>query len=67
MQPKHVSSGIVVLNVRWSLIRVVSQERDYCSIIIWHLQSVVKYYYYSGLILPLFLKKIHDFQDNGKS
>ena len=30
MQPKHVSSGIVVLNVRWSLIRVVSQEMDYC-------------------------------------
>ena len=30
-KPKHVSSGIVVLNVRWSLIRVVSQEGDYCS------------------------------------
>ena len=29
-KPKHVSSGIVVLNVRWSLIRVVSQEGDYC-------------------------------------
>ena len=29
-KPKHVSSGIVVLNVRWSLMRVVSQERDYC-------------------------------------
>ena len=29
-QCKHVSSGIVVLNVRWSLIRVVSQEGDYC-------------------------------------
>ena len=28
-KPKHVSSGIVVLNVRWSLIRVVSQEGDY--------------------------------------
>ena len=30
-KPKHVSSGIVVLNVRWSLIRVVSQEGDYCT------------------------------------
>ena len=30
-KPKHVSSGIVVLNVRWSLIRVVSQEVDYYS------------------------------------
>ena len=30
-KPKHVTSGIVVLNVRWSLIRVVSQERDYCT------------------------------------
>ena len=29
-KPKHVSSGIVVLNVRWSLIRGVSQEGDYC-------------------------------------
>ena len=29
-KPKHVSAGIVVLNVRWSLIRVVSQEGDYC-------------------------------------
>ena len=29
-KPKHVFSGIVVLNVRWSLIRVVSQEGDYC-------------------------------------
>ena len=29
-KPKHVSSGIVVFNVRWSLIRVVSQEGDYC-------------------------------------
>ena len=27
-KPKHVSAGIVVLNVRWSLIRVVSQEGD---------------------------------------
>ena len=33
-KPKHVSSGIVVLNVRWSLIRVVSQEGDYCIYII---------------------------------
>ena len=33
-KPKHVSSGIVVLNVRWSLIRVVSQEGDYCTAII---------------------------------
>ena len=31
-KPKHVSSGIVVLNVRWSLIRVVSQEGDYCTL-----------------------------------
>ena len=31
-KPKHVSAGIVVLNVRWSLIRVVSQEEDYCTI-----------------------------------
>ena len=31
-KPKHVSSGIVVLNVRWSLIRVVSQEGDYCVV-----------------------------------
>ena len=30
-KPKHVSAGIVVLNVRWSLIRVVSQEGDYCT------------------------------------
>ena len=30
-KPKHVSSGIVVLKVRWSLIRVVSQEGDYCT------------------------------------
>ena len=30
-KPKHVSSGVVVLNVRWSLIRVVPQEGDYCS------------------------------------
>ena len=30
-KPKHVSSGIVVLNVRWSLIRGVSQEGDYCN------------------------------------
>ena len=30
-KPKHVSSGIVVLNVRLSLIRGVSQEGDYCS------------------------------------
>ena len=29
-KPKHVSCGIVVLNVMWSLIRVVSQEGDYC-------------------------------------
>ena len=27
-KPKHVSSGIVVLNVMWSLIRRVSQEGD---------------------------------------
>ena len=27
-KPKHVSSGILVLNVRWYLIRVVSQEGD---------------------------------------
>ena len=33
-KPKHVSSGIVVLNVRWSLIRVVSQEGDYCMMTI---------------------------------
>ena len=33
-KPKHVSSGIVVLNVRWSLIRVVSQGGDYCIVII---------------------------------
>ena len=33
-KPKHVSSGIVVLNERWSLIRVVSQEGDYCNQII---------------------------------
>ena len=26
-----MSSGIVVLNVRWSLIRVVSQEGDYST------------------------------------
>ena len=32
-KPKHVSSGIVVLNVRWSLIRVVSQEGDYCTVV----------------------------------
>ena len=36
-KPKHVSSGIVVLNVRWSLIRGggggVSQEGDYCSLL----------------------------------
>ena len=31
-KPKHVSSGIVVLNVRWSLIRGVSQEGDYCTV-----------------------------------
>ena len=31
-KPKHVSSGIVVFNVRWSLIRVVSQEGDYCTV-----------------------------------
>ena len=30
-KPKHVSSGIVVLNVRWSLIGGVSQEGDYCT------------------------------------
>ena len=30
-KPMHVSSGIVVLNVRWSLIRGVSQEGNYCS------------------------------------
>ena len=29
-KPMHVSSGIVVLKVRWSLIRVVSQDGDYC-------------------------------------
>ena len=29
-KPKHVSSGIVDLNVMWSLIRRVSQEGDYC-------------------------------------
>ena len=29
-KPKYVSSGIVVLNVMWSLIRRVSQEGDYC-------------------------------------
>ena len=29
-KPKQVSSGIVFFNVRWSLIRVVSQEGDYC-------------------------------------
>ena len=39
-KPKHVSSGIVVLNVRWSLIRVVSQEGDYC-IIDWTLMAIV--------------------------
>ena len=33
-KPKHVTSGIVVLNVRWSLIRVVSQVGDYCNGII---------------------------------
>ena len=27
----HVSAGIAVLNVRWSLIMVVSQEGDYCT------------------------------------
>ena len=33
-KPKHVSSGIVILNVLWSLIRGGgggSQEGDYCS------------------------------------
>ena len=30
MQTLELSSGIVVLNVRWSLIRGVSQEGDYC-------------------------------------
>ena len=34
-KPKHVSSGIVVLKVRWSLIRVVSQEGDYCICLLW--------------------------------
>ena len=31
-KPKQVSSDIVVLNVRWSLIRVVSQEGDNCTL-----------------------------------
>ena len=33
-KPKHVSTGIVVLNVRWSLIRGVSQEGDYCTSVV---------------------------------
>ena len=40
-KPKHVSSGIVVLNVRWSLIRVVSQEGDYCTLDIFHVSIVI--------------------------
>ena len=35
-KPKQVSSGIVVLNARWSLIRGVSQEGDYCTIYLNH-------------------------------
>ena len=38
-KPKHVSSGIVVLNVRWFFIRVVSQEGDYCT-------SIKNYFFY---------------------
>ena len=42
--PKHVSSGIVVLNVMWSLIRGVSQEGDCTS----HVQQVKDHFMWTS-------------------
>ena len=48
-KPKHVSSGIVVLNVRWSLIRGVSQEGDYCTSV-WSIAIIVNSTVGAGMV-----------------